>query len=190
MSDAPSVSKPRNLLFPAVVGLVASGGGALLCLRRAWSITAVTGLPVGEVTVTGADVAGGATGLAVLVLASSLGILAAGPRLRRWIGGLVVVAGIGGIVLVAGASARMDEARRRALDAAGASGGGDIDWSGGPWPWVTIALFALAAVVGLVVLARGHRWPTMGGRYEAPSARPADPSDLWKAIDDGVDPTV
>jgi hypothetical protein len=55
------------------------------------------------------------------------------------------------------------------------------------WFWVG----AVAAVLGLVSWLLAVRWvrdwPEMGRRYDTPSDSP--PEDLWKAMDEGRDPT-
>ncbi|WP_158604391.1 Trp biosynthesis-associated membrane protein [Nocardioides mangrovicus] len=75
------------------------------------------------------------------------------------------------------------------------------------WYWVALAAAVVALIDTLVALRVVGTWPTMGRRYDAPSAqsdapravaRPdADPDDpeggnraLWKAIDEGDDPTT
>ena len=52
------------------------------------------------------------------------------------------------------------------------------------------AVLTLAAFLVAVVAA--PRWPAMGSRYDAPAARSAQPrteQDLWRALDEGHDPT-
>lgn len=83
------------------------------------------------------------------------------------------------------------------------------DWSLELTGWFTVA--ALGAVLALaasgLAVVRVPGWPAMGSRYDAPAARAeveaartagadvpedlseADPTDLWKAIDEGRDPT-
>jgi hypothetical protein len=42
-----------------------------------------------------------------------------------------------------------------------------------------------------VVLARAQRWPEMSRRYDAPTDQESrTDNDLWKALDEGRDPTV
>jgi len=178
----------RNLLGPVVVLLLTSGGGALLASRAAWSTATASpaGLPEVDLSVTGTDVAPGAVGLALVVMAAAAGVLAAGPRLRRGIGCLVVAAAVGGIVVVLTASDAA--ARSRALDRAAVSGV-EVAWSGTAMPVLAALAFGVAVVLGVAVAVLGPRWSTMGRRFEAPSAREADPADLWKAMDDGLDPT-
>lgn len=181
----------RNLLGPAVVALLATGGGAVWALRSQWSSATASapGLPEVEVTVSGADAVPGAFGLAILVMAAAAGVIAAGPRLRRIIGVLVVAAGAVGAALSAGAGSAIETARSRALDDAAASGT-EVTWESTVAQPLAVAAFVLATLVGVLVAWQGPRWATMGRRYEAPAAREPDSSDLWKAMDDGVDPTI
>ncbi|MFT4081339.1 MAG: Trp biosynthesis-associated membrane protein [Nocardioides sp.] len=67
-----------------------------------------------------------------------------------------------------------------------------------PWPWfagVGLVLTLVAAVLG-VLLARS--WPEMGSKYDAPAGAAPAPAvpleeqsnlELWKALEDGRDPT-
>ncbi|HEV7453516.1 MAG TPA: Trp biosynthesis-associated membrane protein [Pseudonocardiaceae bacterium] len=54
----------------------------------------------------------------------------------------------------------------------------------------------LLAAAGVALVARGHRMPRLGRRYQAPAARPSglpeDPQDerLWERMDAGEDPTA
>lgn len=181
----------RNLLAPAVLALVATGGGALWALQAQWSSATATapGMPAVDVSVSGADAVPGAVGLAILVMAAAAGVIAAGPRLRRVIGVLVVLAGATGAVLSAGAGSAVDTARSRALDEAAVSGT-EVAWDQSIAQPLAVAAFVLAALVGVLVAWQGPRWATMGRKYETPAAREPDSGDLWKAMDDGVDPTI
>lgn len=181
----------RNLLGPAVLALVATGGGALWALRTSWSSGTATapGMPAVDVSVSGADAVPGAVGLAVLVMAAAAGVIAAGPRLRRVIGAVVVLAGAVGVVLTARAGGAIDTARARALDEAAVSGT-EVAWESSVAQPLAVVAFVAAALVGALVAWQGPRWATMGRRYETPAAREPDAGDLWKAMDDGVDPTI
>jgi len=179
----------RNLLGPAIVALLATGGGALWALRTAWSEATVRapGLPELDLSVSGSDVVPGAVGLAVLVMAAAAGVIAAGPRLRRVIGALVVIAAAVGIVLTA--TADPATARARAIDEAAASGT-RVAWDDSIAQPLSVVAFVAALLVGALITWQGPRWATMGRKYEAPSAREPESSDLWKSMDEGVDPTI
>ncbi|MET1133252.1 MAG: Trp biosynthesis-associated membrane protein [Aeromicrobium sp.] len=181
----------RNLLGPAVLTLLALGGGTLLAVRATWSeaTAEAAGIPETDLAVSGADVVPGAIGLAVLVMAAALGVLAGGPRLRRLIGVLVAAAGVVGVVISSRTADAMQTAQQRAIDEAAVSGA-SMDWSSTVAQPLAIAGFVLVVVLGAGVAWLGPRWATMGRKYEAPAAREPDASDLWKAMDDGVDPTA
>ena len=61
------------------------------------------------------------------------------------------------------------------------------------WPVLTSLALLVAAGLGGLTARAGHRWPTMGRRYEAPVAAapqaPTTDADIWKALDEGRDPT-
>lgn len=178
----------RPLLGPAVGALLLTGGGALWALRSTWSSATVrtAQMPKVDLAVTGADVVPGAVGIAIVVMAAALGVLAAGPRLRRVIGLMVASLAVLGVVLVvlADPQTAMDRAQSEA-----AVSGVAVTWTDG-WARAAAAVaLAAAAVVGLAVAWFGPRWATMGARYESPAAREPEQADLWKAMDDGVDPT-
>lgn len=114
---------------------------------------------------------GQATGLAAFALAAIAGVLAAGGWFRRVLGGLVLLVAIGGGVLL---------------------------WDGLSLHSVVgsaLAVFGLLALAcgGILVLARGHRMPRMGGKYAASSeVRRSVDADrrLWDSLDSGADPTL
>ncbi len=51
----------------------------------------------------------------------------------------------------------------------------------------------LTALALVVAVRRARTWPALGSRYDAPAARAAAPvtdQDLWRALDEGHDPTA
>jgi len=181
----------RNLLAPSVLLLLAIGGGTLAAVRATWAraTASAPGLPEVDLAVSGADVVPGAVGLAVLAMAAGAGVLAAGPRLRRVIGAVVVLAGVVGVVMSVATDSAMRTAQARAIDEAAVSGIA-VDWSSTAAQALSVAGFVLVALTGVLVAWLGPRWATMGRKYETPAAREPESSDLWKAMDDGVDPTA
>ncbi len=129
-------------------------------------------------------------GLAVVIVAAGLGVLASGGWLRRVIGVLVVSASVGGILAT---RTDPDGVVDAAVQESVAFGEGvDVTSVTHAGPWLAAAAFVLAALLGLLVVRYGAAWPTMSSRYESPSARVVEPdsSDLWKAMDAGLDPTA
>ena len=182
---------PRRWYGPTVLGIVVTGGAAFALGRRTWVTTTLgDGQGAGAVIeTTGTDVSALVPGLAVVVVAAGLGVLASGGWLRRVIGVLVVAASVGGVVAtrtdpdgVVDAAVRESVAFGEGVDVSSVTHAG---------PWLAAAAFVVAALLGLLVVRYGAAWPTMSSRYESPSARVVEPdgSDLWKAMDAGLDPT-
>jgi uncharacterized membrane protein (TIGR02234 family) len=141
--------------------------------------------------VQGSDAAPLASALALVALAAWGVILVSRGGMRR----LVAVAGglAAAGVLVAVVDA-WDGAQDAALDAlAGKQATGDVSQTAlTVWYYLAGvgALLTLAGFVAAAVLAA--RWPAMGSRYDAPGARaeqPATDQDMWRALDEGRDPT-
>jgi hypothetical protein len=178
-----------------VLGLLAAGSLALFAVTRAWASATVRtpGLPTDRVSVSGIDAAPILAGLAVVVVAGGLAVVAAGGWFRQLVG--LLVAGIAGFAAL----------RALTLDASGGTlgralrespaflGGVRPAVSQGPWPWIAAFAFVVAGALGVVVAARGRGWARMSARYErAPSEAdaPLEEGDLWRAQDQGQDPTA
>ncbi|NYE38771.1 putative membrane protein (TIGR02234 family) [Nocardioides cavernae] len=191
---------PRRRTFGPVVLLgVAAGALAAYAGSRTWVRgTGTTDLP---------DVAGGAsaagsspltTALAFVVLACWGVVLVTRGRFRRAVALLAVLGALGVAVSVAWAPFSLpDHVRSRALRDTGVALEGT---SLTAW-WVVAAGAAVLALVTTGACARWVRhWPEMGAKYDNPTAGPAQdgtdepvPSeniDIWKALDEGRDPTA
>ncbi|HUS20809.1 MAG TPA: Trp biosynthesis-associated membrane protein [Aeromicrobium sp.] len=178
-----------------VLGLLATGAVALFAVTRAWASATVrtSGLPTDHVAVSGVDAAPILAGLAVVIMAAGLGVVAAGGRLRQLIG--VLIAAVAGLAALRALTLNPGgPALSRALkDSPAYIGGANPPVNGAAWPWLSALAFVVAAALGAVVAVRGRAWPRMSARYEreAPSvAEPADEADLWRAQDEGQDPTL
>lgn len=185
-------TSPRRWYGPTVLGIVVAGGAAFALGRRTWVTTTLgDGQGAGAVIEsTGTDVSALVPGLAVVIVAAGLGVLASGGWLRRVIGVLVVSASVGGILAT---RTDPDGVVDAAVQESVAFGEGvDVTSVTHAGPWLAAAAFVLAALLGLLVVRYGAAWPTMSSRYESPSARVVEPdsSDLWKAMDAGLDPTA
>lgn len=126
--------------------------------------------------------------------------------------GLLAVVGLA-VTWVVGATGLRDDVEARVV-AADLSVGWELGWTS----WFVLAGVAVLLLVPAHVLAvlRAPGWPAMGSRYDAPTAQGAatpgdagggrtarppaptldptdeetDPADVWKAIDEGRDPTA
>ncbi len=125
-----------------------------------------------------------ALALGLVLLACWGVILVARGRLRSAVAWLGLLGVIGYVACVASAPFTLPTALR--------TGQGLDDVSAVPTTW-----YFVAALAGLVLLAihmlavrRVSTWPEMGSKYDAPGAVIRDERDLWRAFDEGHDPTL
>ena len=182
---------------PAV--LLGLGAGALVAVagNQAWA-KAAEGQGIGE-EVASVSVAVGeakaplATALALVVLAAWGVLLVTRGRFRRVVAWFTGLASLGLLVAVVAAVVAAPDVVADAYEPYGVT---DLDVDRTLWCWV--ALLGAMAALGAAVLAVRDvgGWPQMGRRYDAPGAEEVEPDpeeqsslDLWKAMDEGRDPT-
>lgn len=192
----------RRWYAPTVLGLLACGGLVFFAGSRVWMSGRVRadGLPSDLVTVTGSAAEPLVPALGLVIGAAALAVLATRGRLRRLVGVLTVVAATAVAVISAtdgGALAdAFDAAVRQSTAFTGANSPADVDRS--LWPWVVRVTAIVAAALGLLTVRCARIWPSMSGRYDAPGTATThvvdvsrdDGADVWKALDDGQDPTL
>lgn len=184
---------PVVLLGLAASGVVAFGG------TRAWVDTGgatggVNGLGQSGMATTadlGTSPLAGALGL---VLLACWGVVLV---TRRWFRRAVAV--LAGVTAVGVVATAVTAARTLPDDVAAelASTGQTVDPTLGPWLFVTGAAAVVAAVAAAAAVRLAPAWPEMGARYDAPAdateaaavEQPRTSLDLWKALDEGHDPT-
>lgn len=210
MADAPAVRPRRRRSFaPTVlVGLAASVLTAVAA-GRDWATA--SGRAAGVVVTaraTGSSSAPLALSLALVALAAWGVVLVLRGRARR----VVAVAGtLAAAGVLATAVSQAGRARTDAVAQLVARGGVADQATTGLTGWYVVC--AVGAAVSLaalgVAVALSPRWPGMGERYDAPSAHthadgapgpttdpdgghvtvPTTEQDMWRALDDGRDPT-
>ncbi len=189
---------PKRLYGPTVLAGLAIGGLAYFAAGRVWGTALVLadGLPSDKVSVTGSEAVPVLSALALVVVAGSIAVLAASLRIRKVVGLIICAAGLIGAVLAFGHGKQLADAFEAAVEKSPAFTGDNFPdaYATSAWPLVTALTFVLATLLGVVVVAFGSHWPTMGRKYEAPVAKAEndeieDDSDLWKALDQGDDPT-
>lgn len=137
-----------------------------------------------------------ALALALVVLAGWAAALVSRGRLRGVVAAITLLAQLGVLVCVAAAPFTLPDDLRSRI-----AGSEDVAVTPTAWFVVTAVAGALAAVALGLALRGLARWPTMSSRYDAPAgasgAAPApglaagvDDLALWKALDDGHDPTA
>ena len=136
------------------------------------------------------------TSLALVVLACWGVLLVTRGRVRRAVAVLGVAAAAGALAAVLAGWSQVPDQLADELAAVGVTG---AEVSHTAWFWLALlgAVASVAATVLAVVLTPA--WPEMGRRYDTPTGAapaPATPPeeqsslDLWKAMDEGRDPTA
>ena len=136
------------------------------------------------------------TSLALVVLASWGVLLVTRGVVRRAAAVLALVAALGTLVGAVLARGDLQDTVDDALAQVGATGGASVTG------WYVAALVGALSLTASSALAvwQVPAWPEMGRRYDAPTAEQAEraeqpepdgnePLDLWKAMDEGRDPT-
>lgn len=197
----------RRGLFVALLGGLAAGGLALLGTSRPWARAEIVaaGVPNSTVETAGSSAVPWVGALALVVIAGTLAVIPTGGWARRAVGLVVALAAAGVAVGALAAGTAVDDELREDLAQSPASGGVDdeavADAADRPaWRWLSVGAGTAGVAVGVLVVGRGHRWPTMGSRYEAPAGRRGgaeageehepEGADLWRAMDEGRDPTA
>jgi uncharacterized membrane protein (TIGR02234 family) len=198
-------SARREYAAAMVLGLVGAGSAALAG-SRTWVVASATqrGIPPVEADVAGNDLHPLAGALAFVLLAAFGAVLATRGRPRRAIGLLVIAAAAVVLVLTLTPSSP-DDLLRQGLAARGWAGATPYRVSWQLWRLVSALGAVLCLGAGWLVVRRADRWPAMGSRYDAPSGTAAAPvvtepaegsrgdtateADMWRALDEGRDPT-
>lgn len=176
--------------LPTVLAGLAGAGLAAVAGSRQWAVTDAdaAGIKV-HTSVTGAEAQPLVAASALVALAAWGVVLVIRGRLRRLVAAVGLVASAGALVSVAlGFTAAQDAA----LEAAIAKGATDAFVTSLSLWYYLAGLGALIATAAFIVaVVRSPRWPAMGSRYDAPSARSGSTpdDDMWRALDEGRDPT-
>jgi len=196
------MAEPRRTFGPVVAAGLAAAVLAAVAGRQPWAHGSAPGgfgelsatVEAGRVPIAGA--------LSMVVLACWGVLLVTRGPVRRVVSVLAVLAALGlAAAVVVGFSTAPDNVRTAYRDL----GVPKPDVGLGGWYWVAVVatLLTLLTTIAAVRLVPG--WPEMGRRYDAPAAAtpPAPGSeqpvpaveerenlDLWKALDEGRDPTA
>jgi uncharacterized membrane protein (TIGR02234 family) len=184
--------------FGAVVGCgLASAVLAAVAGRQPWAHGSAPG-GFGELSATvEAGKVPAASALSLVVLACWGVLLVTRGRVRRVVAVLAALASVGlAVAVVVGFSTAPDHVRDAYHELGVAHP--DVGLSG--WYWVAAVATLLTLLTTLAAVRLVPTWPEMGRRYDAPAdASPASAEpppaerenlDLWKAMDEGRDPTA
>jgi uncharacterized membrane protein (TIGR02234 family) len=192
--------EPRRTFGPVVLLGLAAGTLSAVAGTRTWvsdpDATARATDPLGLVGDAGEMPLAGA--LSLVLLACWGVLLVTRGRFRRVVAWLAVVASLGLLVTVVVGYATLGDQLAETLADRTGSPADSFSVGFTAWFWAA-AVAALASVAATVLAVRWVRsWPEMGSRYDAPGAAaetaeaPTEDRsnlDLWKAMDEGRDPT-
>lgn len=191
--SADTSGNPRRTSFAATLALGLSGSAlATVGATQSWASATTRSPAVRTVIAEGTDVTPGALPLALVALAAWGTVLVLRRRGRRVVAvvGLLAASVAGGAVLASAHTA--PEVAARLL-----GDGSEVSMETTAWPVATAVGCMVAAAAFVVALLKAPSWPEMSARYDAPgehaaAARrgPMTDTELWKALDEGHDPTV
>jgi uncharacterized membrane protein (TIGR02234 family) len=178
---------------PVVLAGLAGAGLSAMASHEDW-VTAGACDPGLSVVLLDADAP--AAGAVALALLASWGVvLVTRGRVRR---AAAVVAALLSLGQVAAVVTGVRAARDGLHDRVAALGGGTCATDLTGWFWVAVVALPLAVLPALAAVRLVPGWPEMGRKYDAPAGQepPAkapeeqENLDLWKAMDEGRDPTA
>lgn len=196
---------PRATFGPAV--LLGLGAGALCAVAgtRDWVVpdidrdnNAAGGATLWDSWVVDAPLAGA---LALVVLASWGVVLVTRGRVRRLVALLALLGSVGLVVTTVWLGVEGPDTLRDTLDdpsARAVLAGQSVEPTYSGWFWASVVGAPLSVVAAGIAVRFAPHWPEMGSRYDAPTGgrdtattgKPTNNLDLWKAIDEGEDPTA
>jgi hypothetical protein len=184
-STAPATRPGASFVRTLLVG-IASAGLAVVASGSVWAVAeapararAVTQAVTRPDELAGADLVPVVVPLTLLALACWGAVLVLRRRGRR-------------VVSVLGAVAALAASAATVVEVAGAD---DLDLTA--WPWVVAGAAAVSALALVRAWLAAPGWPEMSSRYDrrdraarVEAERPQGPADLWRALDEGRDPTA
>lgn len=198
--SSPAAKRIRREYGLTMLATAAGAGLLLAASGQEWAsgLLEVPG-PVASapVEVTGSDLTGVFGGVGWAALAAIVGLYAARGRARRLIGMLIAVGGALALQAVWDSTrpdALVSAVSEHATDATGAGQATADPQLLAFGPVVAVAGAVLLLLTGIAAVIRAPVWPGMGTRYDRVAAPPPHrvetPSDMWKSLDAGDDPTL
>jgi hypothetical protein len=176
------------------VGVVS---GALVAVTSTWTLVDIDGFSVwGDGSALGdgptTDLPLAST-LSMVVLAAWGVLVVTRGRVRRAVAALGALAALGVLATVVVGGLQLPDSAGDQLARVGARPGITLSTS----YWLVLALSVVSAAAAVAAVALVPKWPAMGSRYDSPGGggsrvegQPDDDLALWKALDEGRDPTA
>jgi uncharacterized membrane protein (TIGR02234 family) len=193
MPEEPENDQRRRTFGPVVLLGLVTAGLAAVASAKPWVGSGSSG---GDASLTALD-SGARFPLASavsLVLLAAWGVLLVtrGP-VRRAFAIVAAVAAVGLVASVVAAYITLPDSASSSYDELM---GRSPDQGFTGWFWTAAVSAVLALVPAFLAVRLVPAWPEMGSRYDAPGARdevsepePTREQDLWRALDEGRDPT-
>lgn len=188
------MADPRRTFGPTVVAGLAGAGLAAYAGSQTWVAGAACGgRQIGAVAPGDAP---GVTAVGLALLAAWGVLLVSRGRLRRVVAVLTALLSVGLVATVVAGHGSAQDAVRSSLDAFGVD---CVELDLRVWFWIAVATLPLAVLPAVAAVRWVPGWPEMGRRYDAPADAAPVPAkapeeqenlDLWKAMDEGRDPTA
>lgn len=186
--------RSRRTFGPVVLGGLAGAGLAALAGSEVWATADACAGGAGPLGA-GAGESPATAAVALAVLASWGALLVTRGRVRRALSFLTALLSVGLVVTVVAGARAAGAGLREAYADVGVTCT-DTGLTG--WFWLAAVAAPLAFVAALLAVRLVPTWPEMGRRYDAPAGAPVeekapeerDGLDLWKAINEGRDPTA
>ncbi|HWU32929.1 MAG TPA: Trp biosynthesis-associated membrane protein [Marmoricola sp.] len=190
--------KGRKSFVPVVLGGLAAAALAAVASSKAWAALDKTDSNQVASWVGSSGQLPLASALSLAALASWGALLVSRGRWRRWIALLGLAIALGSTVTaIVGYSKAPSDLRHAVASSVGTN---VLRSSPGLTGWYWAALIAdVLVVIALAFAVRdAPAWPAMSSRYDSPTgaketqpqrARPETSLDVWKALDEGDDPT-
>jgi hypothetical protein len=185
------LTEPRRTFGPVVLTGLATSGALAVSGTQPWFAVPTDDeayecqAPCVGFSLEVAGTVSAANAVALVALACWGVLLVTRGPFRRAAAVIGLLAAVGGVVTVVLAYPRVPDDVREAAERYSSVVPDVIGPTG--WYWIG----AVASVLGLLAWLAAVRfvpaWPEMGTRYDTPSGDP--PEDLWKAMDQGHDPT-
>jgi len=192
----PRRARPRSRSFgPVVLAGLAGAVLAAVAASRDWAHASGSAAGVAvAATAKGSSTAPLAVSLALVAMAAWGVVLVVRGRLRQAVAALGLLASAGVVAATVASAARARHDAAAAVVARGGTGHG-FDTSLTGWYYACALAALVCAVAFLAASVLAPRWPAMGSRYDAPAARAEQPlgsseQELWRAFDEGHDPTA
>ena len=182
----------RSTFGPVVLLGLAASGLTAAAANQTWASVSDSRLTLDYAGVTvGAGKSPLALALALAVLAGWGVLLILRGRVRRVLAWLALLGSLGVVATIVAAHWQLSDD----LTPTYADWKGTIDVTFTGWYWTALIASLIAVAAAALACRHVKTWPEMGSKYDAPGAahspvEPETPLEIWKAIDEGRDPTL